>query len=189
LGQIVPNEEDRDFRQNEHDLHNARCWQVKDMGSYTNGAKLRCFACRRHALDCGGLTPLLINNESAVKPAHSKALRAREKQKNMLNLAPFGSYTRCGLDCVWNNGRLEYWNVGNDGVASTTVVQVLVFLRRFLPRMTRISLIFNEFYVSYPRPSRETRDKSAPATRRAWFICGFLRRRIRLWRKLLSRFG
>jgi hypothetical protein len=33
-------------------------------------------ACRRHALDCGGLTPLLINKESAVKPAHSKALRA-----------------------------------------------------------------------------------------------------------------
>jgi hypothetical protein len=40
-------------------------------------------------LDCGGLTPLLVNKESAVKPAHSKALRAAGRRKNMLNLAPF----------------------------------------------------------------------------------------------------
>jgi hypothetical protein len=40
-------------------------------------------------LDCGGLTPLSINKESAVKPAHSKALRAWELRENMLILAPF----------------------------------------------------------------------------------------------------
>jgi hypothetical protein len=49
--------------------------------SETNGAKLRPFACRRHALDCGGLTPLLINRESAVKPALQSATRCRKTKE------------------------------------------------------------------------------------------------------------
>ena len=42
------------------------------------GATLRASCMRRHVLECGGLTPPWPNGESAVKPAHSKAL-ARPK--------------------------------------------------------------------------------------------------------------